>query len=162
MNFLAPTACPHCMCNTRIRTQLQSFHAGGLFACCCVKVLQYCICDGQPHCFMDASSAQAPLWDIASSFCIVSLDHTCRWCLTGTPVCTDILDLHGQFNVLRLDPFRSQAAFIKHASLPYGRSTAREHSAALLLYTLSKCMIRHTKDQVGKSLIIRQISKDLL
>ena len=71
-----------------------------------------------------------------------------RWCVTGTPVGTDIADFKGQFNFLRLHPFTNKNFFSIYVKPAYSGSIWGRHPAYILLYTLSQCMIRHTKLQV--------------
>lgn len=71
-----------------------------------------------------------------------------RWCVTGTPVGTDIADLKGQFNFLQLHPFTNKNFFNTYVKPAYSGSSWARSPAYVLLYVLGQCMIRHTKLQV--------------
>lgn len=71
-----------------------------------------------------------------------------RWCVTGTPVGTDIADLKGQFNFLQLHPFTNKNFFNTYVKPAYSGSSWARSPAYVLLYMLGQCMIRHTKLQV--------------
>ena len=71
-----------------------------------------------------------------------------RWCVTGTPVGTDIADLKGQFSFLRLHPFTNKNFFSMYVKSAYAGSAWARAPADKLLYILGQCMIRHTKLQV--------------
>ncbi|KAL0020479.1 hypothetical protein WJX77_009137 [Trebouxia sp. C0004] len=71
-----------------------------------------------------------------------------RWCVTGTPVGSDIADLKGQFNFLQLHPFTNKNFFSIYVKPAYSGSTWARPPASILLCILSQCMIRHTKLQV--------------
>ena len=69
--------------------------------------------------------------------------------MTGTPVGSDIQDLKGQFNFLRMQPFTNKNFFARYVKPSYSGSSWARAPAGVLLYMLSQCMIRHTKLQVG-------------
>lgn len=70
-----------------------------------------------------------------------------RWCVTGTPIATDVVDLAAQMRFLALEPWCSAAYFTRHGRDVFGpTSHCRSSEAPLpMLYTLSRFMIRHTK-----------------
>ena len=69
-----------------------------------------------------------------------------RWCVTGTPIATDVSDLAAQMRFLRLEPWSNPAFFTRKARDVFGPTAQHGVGDALpLLYTLSRCMIRHTK-----------------
>lgn len=74
---------------------------------------------------------------------------SCRWCVTGTPVGTDIGDLKGQFNFLQLHPFTNKNFFNMYVKSAYAGSSWARGPAYVVLYMLGQCMIRHTKLQVS-------------
>ena len=61
---------------------------------------------------------------------------------------TDISDLKGLFNFLRLHPFTNKNFFNSYVKPAYGGSAWARQPAHVVLYMLSQCMIRHTKLQV--------------
>jgi len=70
-----------------------------------------------------------------------------RWCVTGTPIATDVGDLAAQMRFLRLEPWNNPTYFAHKARDVFGPA-AHLHGTGdplPLLYTLSRCMIRHTK-----------------
>ncbi|KAG0572879.1 hypothetical protein KC19_VG131700 [Ceratodon purpureus] len=69
-----------------------------------------------------------------------------RWCCTGTPINTSIYDLYGQFLFLKLDPLDSKSTFRRRIGRPYERQ-CKSDDQTVLLWTLNKIMIRHTKQQ---------------
>jgi hypothetical protein len=72
-----------------------------------------------------------------------------RWACTGTPMGTDVLDLHGQIKFLGLHPALNKPVFENWFRGPLHRS-GRHHasrSAFLPLALLGSIMIRHTKNQ---------------
>ena len=124
-----------------------------------------CFCVDVPRYFA-ARAHQKPSWlwpvqcsmcsfcsavatSLQDSLCQHALQYTClrcRWCVTGTPVGTDINDLLGQFAVLQLHPFDNRDFLQFH-----GSSQCRQGSFHLLLYILRRCMVRHTELQVEAS-----------
>ncbi|KAL3157879.1 hypothetical protein ABBQ32_012289 [Trebouxia sp. C0010 RCD-2024] len=82
-----------------------------------------------------------------------------RWCVTGTPVGTDIADLKGQFNFLQLHPFTNKNFFNTYVKPAYSGSSWARSPAYVLLYVLGQCMIRHTKLQVLEGEEILQLPK---
>ncbi|KAL0037370.1 hypothetical protein WJX79_004318 [Trebouxia sp. C0005] len=82
-----------------------------------------------------------------------------RWCVTGTPVGSDIADLKGQFNFLQLHPFTNKNFFSIYVKPAYSGSTWARPPASILLCVLSQCMIRHTKLQVLGGEEILQLPK---
>ncbi|DBB09876.1 TPA: hypothetical protein ACH3X3_001489 [Trebouxia sp. C0006] len=82
-----------------------------------------------------------------------------RWCVTGTPVGSDIADLKGQFNFLQLHPFTNKNFFSVYVKPAYTGSTWARPPASMLLCVLSQCMIRHTKLQVLGGEEILQLPK---
>ncbi|MCO5556717.1 hypothetical protein L7F22_010268 [Adiantum nelumboides] len=69
-----------------------------------------------------------------------------RWCCTGTPINTSIYDLYGQFLFLKLEPLDNKDIFRRRIGRPYERHCKNEDQT-VLLWTLNKMMIRHTKQQ---------------
>eukprot|EP01018_Ginkgo_biloba_P003463 Gb_33548 [translate_table: standard] len=69
-----------------------------------------------------------------------------RWCCTGTPINTSIYDLYGQFWFLRLEPLDNKNSFRRRIGRPYERHSKNEDQT-VLLWTLNKMMMRHTKLQ---------------
>uniref|UniRef100_A0A7I4DZM6 SNF2 family DNA-dependent ATPase n=1 Tax=Physcomitrium patens TaxID=3218 RepID=A0A7I4DZM6_PHYPA len=69
-----------------------------------------------------------------------------RWCCTGTPINTSIYDLYGQFLFLKLDPLDSKSTFRRRIGRSYERQ-CKSDDQTVLLWTLHKIMIRHTKQQ---------------
>ncbi|KAH7307437.1 hypothetical protein KP509_22G058600 [Ceratopteris richardii] len=69
-----------------------------------------------------------------------------RWCCTGTPINTSIYDLYGQFLFLKLEPLDNKDIFRRRIGRPYERHCKNEDQT-VLLWTLNKMMIRHTKRQ---------------
>ncbi|CAK9225479.1 unnamed protein product [Sphagnum troendelagicum] len=69
-----------------------------------------------------------------------------RWCCTGTPINTSIYDLYGQFLFLKLEPLDNKSTFRKRIGRPYERQ-CKSDDQTVLLWTLNKIMIRHTKQQ---------------
>ncbi|KAJ7517354.1 hypothetical protein O6H91_21G020400 [Diphasiastrum complanatum] len=69
-----------------------------------------------------------------------------RWCCTGTPINTSIYDLYGQFLFLKLEPLDNKSTFRRRIGRPYERR-CKNDDQTVLLWTLNKMMIRHTKQQ---------------
>ena len=72
-----------------------------------------------------------------------------RWACTGTPMGTDVLDLHGQIKFLGLHPALNKPVFENWFRGPLHKS-GRHHAsrtAFLPLALLGSIMIRHTKNQ---------------
>ncbi|CAM6129371.1 unnamed protein product [Calypogeia fissa] len=69
-----------------------------------------------------------------------------RWCCTGTPINTSIYDLYGQFLFLKLEPLDIKSVFQRRIGRPYERQ-CKTDDQTVLLWTLNKMMIRHTKQQ---------------
>ncbi|BBN00056.1 protein MpRAD5 [Marchantia polymorpha subsp. ruderalis] len=69
-----------------------------------------------------------------------------RWCCTGTPINTSIYDLYGQFLFLKLEPLDNKGVFRRRIGRPYERQ-CKSDDQTVLLWTLNKMMIRHTKQQ---------------
>ena len=92
--------------------------------------------------------------NVKAAYASVSLHFThthssChRWCVTGTPVGSDISDLKGQLDFLQLHPFTNKTFFTLNVKAAYTGNSFGRPPATALLYTLGKCMIRHTKLQV--------------
>ena len=72
----------------------------------------------------------------------------CRWRVTGTPVGSGVADLKGQFDFLHLQPFTNKNLFTLYVRAVYEPGMRFQVLDAVLLCTLSQCMIRHTKLQV--------------
>lgn len=70
-----------------------------------------------------------------------------RWCCTATPMGNDVMDLLGQFAALRMAPFNDKTFFTEHFRHILHRDYGAAEDRALLLYVLSRCMVRHTKHQ---------------
>ncbi len=97
------------------------------------------ICQLKHICYM----SPIVIYPIGNSPCVCN-----RWCVTGTPVGSDIADLKGQFNFLQLHPFTNKNFFSVYVKPAYTGSTWARPPASMLLCVLSQCMIRHTKLQV--------------
>ena len=82
----------------------------------------------------------------------VGLGMLHRWCVTGTPVGSDIADLKGQFHFLQLHPFTNKNFFNSYVKPAYSGSGWARSPAYVPLYMLAQCMIRHTKLQVRSQL----------
>jgi SNF2 family DNA or RNA helicase len=89
----------------------------------------------ESHCVKDASTKQ-------TKACI-ALKASRRWCCSGTPVATDVMDLHGQFAALLMAPFSDKNIF----SSRYKHALGVDYSRDELLYALSCAMVRHTGAQ---------------
>ncbi|KAK9827580.1 hypothetical protein WJX81_000554 [Elliptochloris bilobata] len=83
----------------------------------------------------------------------IALSSDRRWCVSGTPLNTDINDLLSQFNFLGLIPFGHKPFFDLHVRKHYElarwgfrcfRMDLEEYTAEILLFALRRCMIRHT------------------
>ena len=96
---------------------------------------------------LDESHTIASPKPLLSQACI-RLSASRRWCVTGTPMGNSVEDLRGQIDFLRLSPWTSGAYFDLHAKRVFGTTGNRYGGNPLvLLYTLSRCMCRHTKAQ---------------
>ena len=79
-----------------------------------------------------------------------------RWCVTGTPCGNSIGELQGQLAFLRAHPWTENGFFSAHATHVFGTTGNRYGgSPDLLLYTLRRLMVRHTKTQTlgGKAVL---------
>ena len=72
-----------------------------------------------------------------------------RWACTGTPMGTDVTDLHGQLKFLGAYPAMVQSVFNNWFKEPLSRGHRRggSRSATLALSFLSSFVIRHSKNQ---------------
>ena len=61
---------------------------------------------------------------------------------------SDVADLKGQFDFLHLQPFNNKNFFTLYVRAVYELGMRFQVLDAVLLCTLSQCMIRHTKLQV--------------
>jgi len=91
----------------------------------------------ESHCAKESKSSQTKA--------CVHIEAARRWCCSATPITTNIMDLHGQFEVLRMAPFSNKATFAaryKDSMLDHQLLPRHE-----LFYVLSQMMVRHTKSQ---------------
>ncbi len=84
----------------------------------------------------------------AQSQACLALSATRRWCVTGTPMGSEVGDLFGQFLFLGLSPFDQSAYFEANVRRVFGAQGNNYSGSPIpLLYALSRTMIRHTKQQ---------------
>lgn len=102
------------------------------------EVQWYRVVMDESHCLKTASTTQ-------SKAC-TGIMASRRWCCSGTPIHNDILDLHGQFSVLKMPPF-SDKGFFSRYKFAFAHNYHSSQSAQLF-YTLSKVLVRHTKHQI--------------
>ncbi|KAK9830036.1 hypothetical protein WJX72_009324 [[Myrmecia] bisecta] len=85
---------------------------------------------------------------VAHTKACVALQGDNRWCVTGTPINTDVNDLLGQFAALHFSPFDNKGFFSKYVKTAFSGNMYSRKGGATLLYTLSQMLIRHTKEQL--------------
>ena len=76
----------------------------------------------------------------------VALDAPRRWMCTGTPINTDVLDLFGQFAVLKMSPFNNKNFFDSNVRNAFGNNVY-SGGCLELLHAMGHVMVRHTKRQ---------------
>ena len=79
------------------------------------------------------------------SLACMALTGQRRWCVTGTPIATDVGDLAAQMRFLRMEPWSSAPYFARKARDVFGPTGHHSGDPMPMLYTLSRFMIRHTK-----------------
>ena len=93
---------------------------------------------------------------VNKSLACLRLHASRRWCVTGTPCGNSIGELQGQLAFLRAHPWTENGFFSSQASHVFGNTGNRYGgSPDLLLYTLRRLMVRHTKTQTlgGKAVL---------
>lgn len=84
-----------------------------------------------------------------------------RWCVTGTPICTNIDDLYSQMKFIGLTTFNDKPTWSKLTNRAFryehmwGKSICSLQISPCLVYCLTNIICRHTMDQSfdGKSLL---------
>jgi SNF2 family DNA or RNA helicase len=93
---------------------------------------------------------------VNKSLACLRLHASRRWCVTGTPCGNSIGELQGQLAFLKAHPWTENSFFSSQATHVFGTTGNRYGgSPDLLLYTLRRLMVRHTKTQTlgGKAVL---------